>query len=73
MKKVRGSIVDFFFRALGITQLATRACPKCGKPINHIHRNLFERGLSIFIPRLRRYACSDADCDWEGRVIFIND
>lgn len=67
------SIKEIVYQGLGIYLLPSRTCPKCGSVhIIHIHHTLSDRVLSIFVPRMRRYACLDAECDWEGRVKYTD-
>ena len=41
-------------------------CPKChGDKFYRVHRHLYERILGVGM-RVRRYHCSDLECNWEG-------
>jgi hypothetical protein len=71
-QKEMNTVQKSVYRALHITPLPNLDCPKCGQPINHIHRKWYERALSLFVFGLRRYSCSSPTCDWEGRVVFTD-
>jgi hypothetical protein len=43
-----------------------RTCPKChGEKFYRIHRRFYERILGVGM-HVRRYRCSDPQCNWEG-------
>lgn len=42
-------------------------CPKCGNPIDRVHRSWWDKVLSkTVLPHARRYRCANRACGWTG-------
>lgn len=71
---VVGTIAIDVFLQLRLRMTKTPlVCPKCAKPTTRVHRTRIDRLLSIIIPNLRRYACSEPVCQWTGLIIVKDD
>lgn len=41
-------------------------CPRCGGKVLRVRRRLLDRLRSRFVEPVRRYACRDIQCGWQG-------
>ena len=54
-------------RFLQSTRWVDDICPKCGDRIHRVHRTRMDRLINVILrSHLRRYRCSNSDCDWSG-------
>jgi hypothetical protein len=42
-------------------------CPRCGGELRVVHRKPLDRFIAaVFLPRARRYRCTNKECNWTG-------
>lgn len=55
------------YRYLHSDKWLATTCPKCGSKIYRVHRSRWDRFVGwVFLPKARRYQCSNDGCDWTG-------
>jgi hypothetical protein len=55
------------YRFLHSENWRATVCPRCEGELERVHRTAFDRLVEkLFLPRARRYRCSNAKCNWSG-------
>jgi hypothetical protein len=60
------------WRLMRSEALTATDCPVCGGRLHRVHRRLFDRMLSWYLP-VRRYRCADPKCGWGGLRIYAGE
>ena len=50
--------------AVRVNRHPPQTCPRCGGPIDRIHRTPTDRLICVVLPHYRRYGCQDPYCGW---------
>ena len=58
-------VLRFRWRLLHSARLTSLQCPKCGRDLHRVHRRGLDHLISAFVT-VRRYRCSNRECDWHG-------